>query len=192
MATRCNIVIERGDETAYLYHHYDGMPERVGAELEKFLAQTSNSQMTPNSVYKGLRYLYGDGYELSDGIHGDIEYLYTIKIEPSLQEVSLRCDEVSVDWTSMSMFHTNTTFAKKYERVFPFVDRKSNNGMYTKGDLKDMCVRLRCDIEVPVVGSVVYNECPDEIVIDEKRLKRMLIDALSGEIIANTKIEIKK
>ena len=36
MGTRCNIVLECGDQTKYIYRHYDGYPDSVMPELDKY------------------------------------------------------------------------------------------------------------------------------------------------------------
>ena len=81
MSTRCNIVVKDKNNTFYVYHHCDGYPEGVGS----FLYRKVN-----DNLYKGrfcfaedvVNYLLKDeednSYELTSGIHGDIEYLYEI------------------------------------------------------------------------------------------------------------------
>ena len=36
MGTRCNIVLECGDQVKYIYRHYDGYPSSVLPELKKY------------------------------------------------------------------------------------------------------------------------------------------------------------
>ena len=62
-----------------LYHHHDGYPTGVGQELERAL-----DGKCFGSAMECARYLIDEvssEYELSpEGIHGDIEYLYSINL----------------------------------------------------------------------------------------------------------------
>lgn len=81
MATRANIVIKAGKKKIYLYHHYDGYPEGIGKDLQAFI-EKQNGNFEPNELQKKI--LDGevngkdDKYEETDGIHSDVEYIYTI------------------------------------------------------------------------------------------------------------------
>ena len=107
MSTRCNIIVkDRFNRRVYLYHHHDGYPEFVGACLADFLGEMQPWQIRrqafgiANKLIKGaIRYehknLYtgkrevkaDDEYEVTSGIHGDIEYLYVINCKAG----TLRC-----------------------------------------------------------------------------------------------------
>lgn len=175
MSTRCNIVIKKDDTCTYLYHHCDGYPSGVGAELERFFENNATVGMTPIGVYNSLVFLYGDEYELCDGIHGDISYLYEICLDDSFVILSCRNSQ------------RNLIYDVCYDlKVDTFAET------YTKGDLKDMRVRFCCDFELPIGGSRLYEECPDEVQLDRNRLLKMLIDTFAFDIVRNTKIEIKK
>ena len=40
MSTRCNVIIKEYDGNFFqLYHHHDGYPEGVGADLEEYIKQ---------------------------------------------------------------------------------------------------------------------------------------------------------
>ena len=89
MATRSNIVIKSGKKKTYLYHHWDGYPEGVGEDLKNYL-QNRNKEMNGEEITKelldGIEGKLGDekdegkdkAYKKTDGIHGDVEYIYTI------------------------------------------------------------------------------------------------------------------
>jgi len=92
MSTRCNIkVIVDGETICWLYHHHDGYPEGVGANLAEFLHKCNDKrEYVPmffnyviNDMIKGkVTWVDGtpdDEYEWTGGQHGDIEYLYTIE-----------------------------------------------------------------------------------------------------------------
>ena len=88
MATRCNIIV--GDRQ--FYHHWDGYPDGVGADLAYFVANINASSDPPSlkAIADGIsesgvigRLHTGDGrdrsYEPEEfGLHSDIEYLYLI------------------------------------------------------------------------------------------------------------------
>lgn len=97
MSTRCNIKIIDKDCEVILYHHHDGYPAGVGADLfDKFNAKLKDkncylsAEDIANSLIKDPK---DDEYEWTSDIHGDIEYLYEI----DLVKRELRC--FPVDWT---------------------------------------------------------------------------------------------
>lgn len=82
MSTRATIKVVKDGEVKYrIYHHYDGYPEIVGAELKEFFSNEDNydaDKLWENGVDDGLG---GDiSYEFEDKVekHGDEEYEYTI------------------------------------------------------------------------------------------------------------------
>ena len=40
MGTRCNIVLKCGDQTKYIYRHYDGYPSSVLPDIKKYAEAT--------------------------------------------------------------------------------------------------------------------------------------------------------
>lgn len=89
MATRCNIIIKRNEEDLNpicLYHHWDGYPEGVGHDLYRYLLEhkcLSKTGLANKLVREGLE-MDGNldkGYEITDNIHGDIEYIYIIRCD---------------------------------------------------------------------------------------------------------------
>lgn len=95
MSTRCNIIIkDRGDRRIYLYHHHDGYPEGVGSDLKKYLSQFQDWQFRQhgawkfaNDLVKNKAGLDDDKYEVSMGLHSDIDYCYVINCSAG----TLRC-----------------------------------------------------------------------------------------------------
>jgi hypothetical protein len=80
MSTRTNIIIqEDGDTKVILYHHCDGYIEGVGIDLIRYLIELTKYNCTGVINYKELLALLPEEYEETKGIHGDIEYLYTIR-----------------------------------------------------------------------------------------------------------------
>lgn len=97
MSTRCNIIVkDQFNDRIYLYHHFDGYPEGVGADLKKFFDQYQKWQIQQHGVFlanklvKNTAGLDDEGYEITTGLHGDIEYLYVINCKAG----TLRCYEV--------------------------------------------------------------------------------------------------
>lgn len=76
MSTRSNIIIHSEIESKFcvLYHHCDGYPEGVGVHLCDLLASVGflNFENTRSRIQED------SDYETTDGIHGDIEYLYVV------------------------------------------------------------------------------------------------------------------
>ena len=92
MSTRSNIIV--GNQQ--FYHHWDGYPEGVGADLAYFLANINAGYLPAwnKSIEKLAEYLRYNGipgrlanergmdkaYEFEDeGLHGDIEFLYIVQ-----------------------------------------------------------------------------------------------------------------
>lgn len=91
MSTRSNIFVDFDGERKQFYHHYDGYLDGVGADLlvklrsvtEKVFSESSCYENLERKVYEEfLKTLKADkGYEPEEiGLHGDIEYLYYVKI----------------------------------------------------------------------------------------------------------------
>ena len=84
MSTRCNIIVQDENTKYTLYHHCDGYPEYVGLCLfdglyEKIKKGGLYAEGVVNMLLKG-KIEDDDGYELTTGLHGDIEYLYVIDL----------------------------------------------------------------------------------------------------------------
>lgn len=97
MSTRCNIIVkDRFNNRIYLYHHHDGYPEGVGADLKKFFEQYQKWQiqqhgvLLANKLVKNTAGLDDGGYEITTGLHEDIEYLYVLNCKSG----TLRCYEL--------------------------------------------------------------------------------------------------
>lgn len=130
MSTRCNIIIKSdyNNNRIYLYHHHDGYPEFVGALLQDFLKiRTSNPWVgswdylgIANTLVKyGIKYntrnhegyiseRTDDEYEITDGLHGDVEFVYIINCKAR----TLRCYEIPWD------DETHQDFRIRWDRVF--------------------------------------------------------------------------
>lgn len=97
MSTRCNIIVKENGKKVVLYHHHDGYIEGVGADLfNRFNERFSN----PNScvywddVVNELVKDAKDEYEVTSGIHGDIEYLYTI----DTKKKTIKMNPIEINW----------------------------------------------------------------------------------------------
>ena len=108
MSTRCNVLI--GDRQ--FYHHNDGYPDGVGADLAYWLSHCGGeSQVSADIVEDWMAHYLGQGipsligvswvdqsYEREDanGLHWDIEYLYLIKVDgPPHFKPHLYCVDVN-------------------------------------------------------------------------------------------------
>ena len=93
MSTRCNIIVRDKDSQFTLYRHCDGYKEVTFEHLKDFIktynftnnyyAQASSivTELIRINLKKNTTDQDYNPYELTNGIHGDIEYLYTIDLE---------------------------------------------------------------------------------------------------------------
>ena len=108
MSTRCNIIIKDGAERIYLYHHHDGYPLGVGTELQDYLQRKWGESWRTcwygtsiaNHLVKGhINYPLAqephedDEYEVTYGLHGDVEYVYVINCRAR----TIRCYSIPLD-----------------------------------------------------------------------------------------------
>lgn len=94
MSTRGNIKVISKDVTFWLYHHHDAYPEGVGMDL---LKKFRNSFLRGDFVYaqdivnRLIKDPKDDEYEITTGMHGDIEYLYEIDCDNK----TIKCFEIN-------------------------------------------------------------------------------------------------
>ena len=123
MSTRCNIIIKDGAERIYLYHHHNGYPMGVGTELQDYLQRKYGETWRKfwcgtsiaNDLVKGhINYPLArephedDEYEVTYGLHGDVEYVYVINCRAR----TIRC--YSIPWDDE--FHKD--FRIQWGKVF--------------------------------------------------------------------------
>lgn len=109
MSTRCNIIVMTEDKIHQFYHHCDGYPEGVGLEL---VATAQVAELITEYHYANFNRIYSDKlsqnfFELlgkmnqyeDEGeiplitrsmIHGDIDYLYIVRIKEDGIEVMFK------------------------------------------------------------------------------------------------------
>lgn len=94
MSTRCNIIIQDFSDRIILYHHCDGYPEGVGADLKRYMSSLKEWQITQygswmiaNQLVKNKAGLEDETYEISPRLHTDIDYCYVIDCE----KATLKC-----------------------------------------------------------------------------------------------------
>lgn len=88
MSTRANIILydRWGSAPIYLYHHHDGFFEGVGRDLVKRLDGRKSgwcASCIANELVKDCE----DEYEITVGVHGDVEYIYKIIAFAKFMEV---------------------------------------------------------------------------------------------------------
>ena len=81
MGTRANINLIHGDTNIWLYRHYDGYLSETGYNLASLLIHNPNFKKFFNSLisqkYNANEINNAEPvYEITNGRHGDIEYLY--------------------------------------------------------------------------------------------------------------------
>lgn len=95
MATRCNIIVRSADGSeSILYRHWDGYPASTGLHLARllrvatrrnwgaarFTAALLESRERNVCRFTGERRHH---YEVTDGIHEDVEHIYCVTFEPA-------------------------------------------------------------------------------------------------------------
>lgn len=99
MGTRCNVLVtdSSGENKVWLYRHWDGYPSHTGADLARVLRLAlTEGPMKSGGCYapelaafvlkEGEQYeetpfrKASSAYEYTSGEHGDIEYLYAIRV----------------------------------------------------------------------------------------------------------------
>jgi len=95
MSTRANIIIQDNYDKLYFYRHSDGYPDGTLPTLNQFLEKVKSGEIRNNTSqaagwlivigheeYKEYQPDWKVGaYEPTTGIHGDVEYIYTIDLE---------------------------------------------------------------------------------------------------------------
>lgn len=99
MSTRCNIVVKDNpfgkDRELWFYRHSDGYPSSVLPSLEPLMDKLRKGEVRDNiSQFAGWIIVLGHeeyahyqndwkvgAYEPTFGLHGDVEYLYTIDLQ---------------------------------------------------------------------------------------------------------------
>lgn len=86
MSTRSNVLIKMGDTKIYLYRHCDGYPGANGGDLaEKLIKHKNKGDAFINDLlaerYEASEYRpERPVWELTNGLHGDIEWLYVFEM----------------------------------------------------------------------------------------------------------------
>lgn len=87
MSTRSNTVIKdlATGEEEFLYRHFDGYPSGAGFDQLRYITKIeyeSNCKRQKITIgfVKDWFLKNGDGYEETDSIHGDVEYVYFVEI----------------------------------------------------------------------------------------------------------------
>ena len=144
MGTRCNVIVKHGDTKINLYRHYDGYYAETGYDLitrlghcmgakrfdgsrcfsfNKFVTNLINAKREP------YRYDPADKeqYELTNGIHGDVEFIYRFtwkdvnKVILNFSQRRLVKDskgELQAKWTTDI---SKTVNSETIEEVFKFM-----------------------------------------------------------------------
>lgn len=87
MSTRANIIINDYDSNSsvILYSHCDGYPEGVGKNLCDIIYNYESTHLKCKSFGIFLDIIRSNDfhYEITDDIHGDIEFLYIVNLYPT-------------------------------------------------------------------------------------------------------------
>ena len=107
MSTRSVVIVKDIKNESLIYHHWDGYPEGVGYDLLEKSKNFPEYWWVDSITNKLLKDKEDDGYEWTNGIHSDIEYLYVIDCE----EKKIKCFKVI--WN----FDTDERW-QKYEDIY--------------------------------------------------------------------------
>ena len=115
MSTRCNIIVQDSNNSCQLYHHCDGYPSGVGAELKEFLNTVDFSRSAEEFAEELEK--WDHSYE-NEGIfatpHGDIEYLYKIDLTQGI----LTCTDDNNSMIFEHAFYMDEEEKSNYERGY--------------------------------------------------------------------------
>ena len=109
MSTRCHIIVKENNKETFIYHHHDGYPSGVGAELEGLLAKCEHANDF-NDLAHRIELLGGE-YEIDGGIHGDEDFIYTIIVNND--SCILRCDQ---SYPNKMLVYEQTYKKSKYNK----------------------------------------------------------------------------
>lgn len=95
MSTRCNIILICDEKRELYYHHWDGYPSGVGADLLERMDVGARGisffdKEKQSKIYKKFKELLeAEGhYEPTDNVSGDIEYLYYVTLKDNKCTIS--------------------------------------------------------------------------------------------------------
>lgn len=99
MATRSVVIVKDNDKENWIYHHWDGYPEGVGFDLvrrsKKF--KSYEDKWYGDDITNKLVKDTTDSYEITNGYHKDIDFLYVI----DCQEEKIKCFRITkYDWNT--------------------------------------------------------------------------------------------
>lgn len=156
MATRAHIIVKDSTDTCYVYHHYDGYPEGVGAELETFIKKIYSGNGTARSFCEELEG-WDSSYEFENiGPHGDEDYIYTVQL--SSIGVILECKDTYRPSSSVA--------------GFPKAFGKEGKSKISAGNGRDNLPGIVTSIVVDVVSEYLQSEEGRKAI--EEALKRYL------------------
>lgn len=85
MSTRATIAVESKQDKEFfrIYHHHDGYPQGVGADLVKQMDKlyADRKFWYAEEIVNHLIKLPNDEYEITSCVHGDEEYFYIIDVD---------------------------------------------------------------------------------------------------------------
>jgi len=169
MSTRCNIIIKSGESKVFMYRHCDGYLAETGADIVRKLESawgTDGAHYTPaGAADRFLRSLFSEYYdqqsyektprrvyELTTGLHGDIEHSYTIDFKNgfSTGSVSIRHAARPDTWHKENMETDDWAWKGKRHTIDSLRDAVNQ----ARKESNDRLARLRKD-------NGAYKDCED-------------------------------
>ena len=174
MSTRCNIRVYdcRDKSSLWIYHHHDGYPAGVGKELEQFLSSGGNRLLSPNKMFKALRYIYGEEYKATSRRHGDISYMYDIEINEEKTVLTTYELLYNYDGTRHTGLDTETREINRVEYT------GGGHSSLTSREFKDMMAKVCYNVTVDLSESGILDGVPDDMSADESVLRNKITEYL--------------
>ena len=164
MSTRCQIRLIEDDEHIDLYHHCDGYFDGVGKELADSL-QIESSSMSRFLAELLTNY---DSYEVTDALHGDIDYFYSLDFSKQ-KFIGYKCHFGPWDDdTRFGQLYLTPNFTEQIDLLF-----KSNE------DIK--WLKKNGFVEVPYSASNDSEQLPvwsKRIKLDDSRELKLTADVI--------------
>ncbi len=164
MSTRANLIVSGGTEEQRftLYHHHDGYPAWLGASI---LESAWYAQLGTSALVNRLLKLEDDsGWEMTDGVHGDIEHLYWIEGRPGYREPVIRWAAQGQMWDSDAWQNTRREFTLETFAALVNSERRAVNvrvQMLNEGRSGDGLYEEMSEIHVPEpLGCVAIRGGP--------------------------------
>lgn len=177
MSTRTTIKLKEKQNEINLYHHHDGYPEGVGADLKDRL----NNDKKYWDMYSFANLLIKDNndeYELTNGQHGDEQYAYLIDFDTK----TITCYQIG--WHEFEWKDDKIQFKEsfdKYKRTYAGVTWDKTNLLSCKNAVRILYETISLEeLETLDFGNLDVDSVIQEIE-ENKRIQNEFEESEYGE-----------